>query len=300
MAASAALTYVKPEYRRYVEEEGGTFISFLYTAPFFHELLERIAAENPDASEDEVQALYYKWMQAPPNGEGKRMQQAVAERSAEYHASFLEERRVDIRNARTELADAALDTTGFTLVEHTPSMPLAELPGMEGATAAAYREEVMELVKEMTGALHAFCNEQAVRKEPEPGEGNALSGVGDEPVYFVHNDFTDCYKDDVLAAFEGTGGTYTFGALEQMKAAGMTLESLRQSRILVVNTWRNIGSEQPLRRKPLALLDMRTIREEDMFGERLGGADAPDALETANAVHSDRHQWSVTPLSNRA
>eukprot|EP01048_Picozoa_sp_COSAG05_P024629 COSAG05_NODE_5880_length_1067_cov_1.483471_1_plen_276_part_01 len=273
----AVLNYSSARYRDYVEGEGGSFVAFLYGDPYFDEAYARVAAENPGATKEEVEALYSEWLASPPPGEGARRQEAIAARSAEYSAAYIEEQSCHVWDARTQLADASLETNGFQLVRHTSKVPLERLASMDDDAAALYRGEVMEMLKEITGAPYAFCDEQLVRKEAAPGAENPLTGIGDEPVFFVHNDFTSGYREDVLAAFEGTGGTYTFGALEQMRAAGMTLESLRESRIIVCNTWRSI-SPVPLRRKPLALCDMRTVREEDWFGERLG--DSGTELET--------------------
>ena len=95
-----------------------------------------------------------------------------------------------------------------------------------------YYPEIIELVKEHTGAKHAFLESHIVRKEEEGGPGGG-------PVQLVHNDFTAGYKKELLATLAGEGTeTISFSSMEEIEAAGVGLEELQSSRLLMVNAWK--------------------------------------------------------------
>ena len=103
----------------------------------------------------------------------------------------------------------------------------------------------------------------------------------------MHNDFTNIYGDALIRSFEQEDGV-TFGNVDEMKAAGVTEEVMRNSRLVMVNTWRSV-SDEPLQRNPLAVCDVRTVGLDELVASRLGGN--ADSLEVYSSMFSPEHEW---------
>ena len=119
------------------------------------------------------------------------------------------------------------------------------------------------------------------------------------PLHAVHNDFTECYAEGIIntLAANGVPHTQTFGLTKAMQEAGVTAATLRQSRMLVVNTWRPAVSE-PLKRSPLALADRRSVPRSSLRPTLVGKVPSGQprgGLEIFNAQHDPAHKWYFYP-----
>jgi len=163
---------------------------------------------------------------------------------------------------------------GFTVVPHVSSI---KDWSKEGLPASAYYGEVFDVLKELTGAEHAFLGGPHVSRHQGSDDEQA------QPLYHVHNDYTGNMKEAYIRAMSGQGPDESWTMEEQlavqfingsdvpaqMKALGITAEGLAERRMVVVNTWRNTG-DGPLRRCPLAIADKRTLKSGDGVGGVVG------------------------------
>ena len=90
----------------------------------------------------------------------------------------------------------------------------------------------------------------------------------------------------------------TFGIIDQMKQAGVTAEEVANSRLVMINSWRNV-SKHPLTRFPLGVCDARSVGPEELCRSSVGGKGGSmggDAsLEFYSSLFSRRHQWYWYP-----
>ena len=125
------------------------------------------------------------------------------------------------------------------------------------------------------------------------------------PIQFVHNDFCEDYRDSVLSAFHDQGGTTaTFGIVDMMKKSGVTKEELSNSRLLMINSWRNI-SKIPLTRFPLAVCDSRSVGTAELCRSSIGAGASEYAgkanisgdasLDFYSSLHNKNHEWYWFP-----
>ena len=167
-------------------------------------------------------------------------------------------------NARP--ARATLDSHGFCLVPHTTR---EDWRADREAVVRRFAEEVVEVVRQVTGADHVFmANPQPVIRVESAGSGQA------GPVLFVHTDFTREHKTTLVGAVEDLQSENSDrkparpdAVAQQIAEAGLTAEDVRNSRVVMLNTWRPVMSE-PLRRFPLAVTDCRSIDDGDVLGAR--------------------------------
>ena len=153
---------------------------------------------------------------------GERFQKAFGP-----EGEYAEPTTVTVQNGR--LTSPRLETHGFELLKMRSSVSDY---AVEADVKEHYYPEIIELVKQHTGAKHAFLESHIVRKEEEGGPGGG-------PVQLVHNDFTSGYKKELLATLGGEGTeTISFSSMEEIEAAGVGLEELQSSRLLMVNAWK--------------------------------------------------------------
>jgi hypothetical protein len=246
---------------------------------------ERRAALEALESPRERFGMLLKEMQARPElmaGLEKQLEQR--DRFAER---FTQKETMVVRDGRALGAAGGdgLFATGFTLLRHEASVRDWN-DGEE--VREIYYPEICELVKAQTGATHAFCANHLRRNSDLGDVVSKLFGVATAPIQSVHNDFTAVYGEEVLRSFESGGGGAGFGNVEEMKAAGVTPELMRSSRLLMVNTWRSVSPE-PLARNPLAVCDVRTVGLEELVANRLGGN--ADSLEVYGSMFNPDHEW---------
>jgi len=155
---------------------------------------------------------------------GERFQKAFGP-----EGDYADPTTVAVQNGR--LASPQLETHGFELLKMRSAGSVSDYAN-EKDVKENYYPEIIELVKEHTGAKHAFLESHIVRKEEEGGPGGG-------PVQLVHNDFTAGYKRELLATLGGEGTeTISFSSMEEIEAAGVGLEELQSSRLLMVNAWK--------------------------------------------------------------
>jgi hypothetical protein len=317
MLSNIHLTYSTPAYKSLIEAGGDYYSildSFLRGADVFVKIraeIRRNAGDQPLSEDDEFQLLDRR-LRTMTAAEHDEMVNSIRARKLQYDSQFTLDQSVAIASGRhmnsaAKSAASMLHSTGFTAVPHLSSIPRRALSSMDTQQAQQYYSEIINLVKSQllpvmqarssaAFEVRGFCNSHLIRMERAAGSEG--SGGADEPLTFVHNDFTSLYKTVVLSSYAGGGdGSNEVDGFhpardcrKEMQEAGLTLTQLRESRILVLNTWRSIGAGHGLRRKPLAVCDMRTLDPvQDLFSESVGPGSG--ALQTCSALYSPKHKW---------
>ena len=204
-----------------------------------------------------------------------------------------------IHDAR-QLNDASLHGCGFQLEQHRSQVSNWR---DEQELARIYYEEIAALVKQVTGAEHAFSSQHLYRQsEPQRGGDGPLAKLLAQsrgPVHAAHNDFTERYGDAILKTIEAGGvpHTQTFGITDAMIAAGIEPADVRGRRILLVNTWRSVGPV-PLKVEPLALADRRSVSRACLRSNLIGKVPIGQprgGIEVYGARHEPTHRWYYYP-----
>eukprot|EP00756_Hemistasia_phaeocysticola_P055218 Hpha_TRINITY_DN31136_c0_g1::TRINITY_DN31136_c0_g1_i1::g.33041::m.33041 len=174
---------------------------------------------------------------------------------------------------------AALDTTGFALVDFTPEewAPLADLApevyfahGADTRAKQLYLPQTERLVLRATGASYSYAFNLTTRSSRI--RGVHTRAVGDNtprgPVNDVHTDYTP-----------NSPGVRQLGEL-------LARRGMEGAKFSVVNVWRNIAAE-PVQTWPLAVCDASTVAPEDLI--------ARITPENNNVVHNllpnTAHRW---------
>jgi len=210
---------------------------------------------------------------------------------------------MQVHNARA-LPNASLDDGGIQLERHlskvadwTDDRQLADI----------YHGEISALVKRVTGATHAFSSNHLFRQsEPEAGGDGPLAKLMAQsrgPVQTVHNDFAESYGEGIVQTIANGGipHTQTFGLTEAMLEAGVSETELRESRMLVINTWRSVGPE-PLRRFPLAIADRRSVPRSCLRANLIGKVPSGrprGGIDVVSALYDRAHEWYFYPEMTR-
>ena len=250
---------------------------------------ERAKLQDPKLDQRARFGLIIKAIEEKPELEkalGKQLEQRDR-----FSQQFTETQVRAMNNGR-EMSGAELFKNGFELHSHTSAVTNWD-DGEE--VRQVYYPEICEKVKELTGATHTFCANHLRRNSDLSGVMAKLFGVATAPIESVHNDFTSIYGDALIRSFEQEDGV-TFGNVDEMKAAGVTEEVMRNSRLVMVNTWRSV-SDEPLQRNPLAVCDVRTVGLDELVASRLGGN--ADSLEVYSSMFSPEHEWYYYPEMNK-
>src|SRR5262245_31641038 len=180
---------------------------------------------------------------------------------------------VQIRNGRSVKPPPTLDAQGFALQHHdTRVKDFYD----EAEVRDVYYGEVEQLVKQATGASSVVVFDHNVRGN---AESNRAGTRIHEPVSRVHNDYTEQSARqrvrDIVPAED--------------------VERLLQHREVEVNVWRPIRG--PLRTRPLAVLDARSLGPGDLvacdliYRDRIG--------EIYYVAHRPQHEWFYFPDMRR-
>ncbi len=181
-----------------------------------------------------------------------------------HKASYVA-RPVPIFNARVLDETPALDTAGFALLEHST---LVQDFGNDAEVEARYFDEISSLVAEMTGATTVIPFDHTTRIDDE------RDGVR-RPARHVHNDYTP--KSIAQRTIDILGEAKAARALE--------------GRVAQINVWRPL--EHPVHTSPLALVDARTLAQDDLvatdliFPDRVG--------EIYSLAYNPAHRWFHFP-----
>jgi hypothetical protein len=140
---------------------------------------------------------------------------------------------VAVRNGRTLAREPSLDDEGFVFVRHA-----SEVADFYDADQirAVYYPEIEALVKAVTGARSVMVFDHTVRGSVTGPRGSVDV---EAPTEMMHCDFTESSAREMLQHFVSPEET---------------------GRVLQLNLWRPIRG--PLRTKPLAVCDARSIRTE--------------------------------------
>jgi hypothetical protein len=180
---------------------------------------------------------------------------------------------VRIRNARELKPPPTLDRQGFALREHrTRVVDFYDKAEVE----RVYYPELQRLVMEATRASSVVVFDHTVRGNSE----STRSGTRiHEPVSRVHNDYT------------------AQSALQRVRdvVPAQDADRLLRHRIVEVNVWRPIRG--PLQAMPLAVLDARSLRPEDLVATALIYPDRTG--EIYYVAHRPQHEWYYFPDMRR-
>lgn len=222
-------------------------------------------------------------------------------------AKVLERKQVTVHNARSQCIDEGLSTTGFTLQQHTSQLTDWD---DEEQLRTVYLPEIESFVKVHTGAAFAFSNSYVLRCAGS--SSGAVGGANKKTqggLATVHNDYTQSYLDELVAAMRLDPIAETEAAAVErterrnmllslavkVRGAGVTVEDLRERyQVVVVNAWRHLGDDpRAVESCPLAVCDNRTVAAEDLVVAVNGGQENPFAR------HSPRHAWYWYPRMTR-
>jgi hypothetical protein len=172
---------------------------------------------------------------------------------------------VVIHDARHQGKPPTIDREGFALARSPTAVANFYDPDV---VQARYYPEVVELLKQCTGASEVRVFDHTVRVQGEPNGAGA--GVR-QPIAFVHNDYTEQSAWQRVRDF-----------FPQEEAA-----RLQAGRIAFVNVWRSIGASAE--RFPLAAADGRSVSPNDYVAVDMVYADRVG--EIYHNAYSDRQRW---------
>ena len=188
----------------------------------------------------------------------------------ERHNNTYVRHKVKIRNARSLFDTFDLERNGFTFVKH-PTQVKDFYDEQE--IVSVYYPEMVQLVKEQSGARDVFIFDHTVRSRVE-GKDMRLR----EPVHSVHNDYTEWSARKRVQDFMGDEA-----------------EALLAKRFAVVQVWRPIN--QPIEEEPLAISDGAFLDEKDLilaerkYAHRVG--------QTYRVAYNEQHKWYYLPRMQR-
>eukprot|EP00927_Polykrikos_kofoidii_P068886 TRINITY_DN6423_c0_g2_i2.p1 TRINITY_DN6423_c0_g2~~TRINITY_DN6423_c0_g2_i2.p1 ORF type:complete len:341 (-),score=72.42 TRINITY_DN6423_c0_g2_i2:353-1375(-) len=178
-----------------------------------------------------------------------------------------EEVIVPVHDARCMPTPAVLNQHGFTLVNHETTVNFND----DAEIRAKYYTEMEELVKEQMGAERCVLFDHTVRNVAKANTAKgfgtaALGSAVSMAVNKVHGDYT------------ATGAPRRIVGLSQPSESGSFFDKppltkdeadkivAGNRRFAIVNVWRNISRDAPVKRMPLAVMDCTSVVEkEDLF-----------------------------------
>ena len=182
------------------------------------------------------------------------------ERGVEYR-----EHALAIRDGRPVRDSLSLDCEGFELWHHNSTMTdFFDAEEIE----RVHNRELVELIKQATGAKRVFVFDHTVRVENEDVRTEKQVR---EPVLFVHNDYTD-----------ESGPKRVRDLLPPDEA-----EDLLTRRFTIINIWRSIAG--PVQTTPLALCDAQTIGPAQLITAERRTKDRVG--HTQAMTYSDDNRW---------
>ena len=184
----------------------------------------------------------------------------------------LDPRPMPIENGRPVAASFKLEEAGFVFVDHHTAMKnffdAAELKSV-------YYREVEELIKRESGGQRVVIFDHTLRSGDD---GERQERLIREPVLSAHNDYT-----------EWSGPQRVRDLLPD------EADELLKKRFAIIQVWRAIN--KPIESNPLAMVDARTIAEEDLlvaerrYPTRVG--------QTYRLAYNPKHRWIYFPKMTR-
>lgn len=177
--------------------------------------------------------------------------------------------QVDVSDARsredsTERGEFGLHPSGFDLFEF-PTRVDNFLD--EGQIKSVYESELEAFLKSVTGCYRVAIFDHTVRaSDPEIRETKQIR----EPAFLVHNDYTS---------------SSGYVCLEEN--LGDEAEQLARGRFQILNVWRPLVD--PVEDYPLALVDARSLRAEDLITTERRAPNHTGEIQLA--VHDPEQRW---------
>lgn len=167
---------------------------------------------------------------------------------------------VSITNARNTGEEFSVDQQGFQVVKFNSQHHDFD---NTDSTSDVYYKDVEQLIKERTGAAHAFVFDHTVRK--------GIPGSNRRPAHHVHNDYTN--ETGITVAEERLGPEI--------------LESMAGKRMIQINVWKSINGT--VKRSPLAFADASSIEYQDLVKTEIHFKN-PDMIGEIFAVRQNAEQ----------
>lgn len=177
------------------------------------------------------------------------------------HTCKVYDARADPELSTPNIDRKSFDSRGIWLSPHVSKV---ENFWDEDEILRVHYPELSKLAKEISGADITAVAAHALRKQGA-SEGPRLSetvSLARDAAFTVHNDFSDCMKDQFLDMFAHNVTSVISDTVEN-GGLGITDEELRKGRLAVINFWRPL-SREPLQRNPLAVLDATSIGDDDI------------------------------------
>jgi len=177
--------------------------------------------------------------------------------------------QVPVRNGRKLGRETSLDEEGFLFVSHA-----AKVTDFydDAEIRAVYYPEIEALVKSLTGARCVVVFDHTVRGNVGGQRGTVEV---EPPSEMMHCDFTPGSALETL----------------QYVVSPEQAESMRQGRVVQLNLWRPIRG--PLRTKPLAVCDARSIKPESAMATPLVRPDFTSEFTTL--AYDPGQRWYYLP-----
>lgn len=198
------------------------------------------------------------------SGEAPRVVYASSKGAAEQFGTH-EAHWVEVQNARVLAEDATLDVQGFELRTHNSTVANFE---DDAEVEQVYYPEIIELVKQATGASRVEIFDHTVRKND--------NAKGRSPATHLHVDYTEKSAPQRIRGITGEDA-----------------DALLSKRHVQVNVWRSIAGA--VKRSPLALLDSQSLRKEDLIPTAIEFQEINRVGEVYHVSHSDDQQWYYYP-----
>lgn len=178
--------------------------------------------------------------------------------------------RVRFHDLRNASVPPSLDREGFALVPHRSAVTEFGNPEQH----AAYRAELEELVRGLTGSCQVFVSPVVVlrsRNHQPYADGVIADAVADA----VHSDRTD----------------QSIGFEVQRTLRHYGIDTIPEGRLVAYNVWRALTP--PPQDFPLAVCDLRTVREEHLVraDSVRNPANGGETLEFYLALFDPGHRW---------
>jgi len=226
------------------------------------------------------QTVALNYQEPPPPGKatGRYINQLDRGDMVDEYASA----PVKMHDGRELHPPATLQTMGFTL-KSCPTK-CADFRDDE-EVVGTYYAEMMELVKQTSGADRVFIFDHTVRESGNTNL-NAAAGSSAAPVPRVHCDYT---ATGAPRRLEQLGEEGIFSRLRGRMLSGEEIAELAAGRFAFINVWRSICEEHPVMQKPLAVCDENSVPHSDRFLYELRFPDRTG--ENYSLQHSSNHKW---------
>ena len=189
---------------------------------------------------------------------------------------------VTMHDGREMVPPATLESKGFALkVWPTSCASFRD----DELVVGTYYSEMIELVKQASGAERVFVFDHTVRESGNTNL-NAAAGGSAAPVPRVHCDYTATGAPRRLKQLAEEG---IYSRLRGRMMSTDEVGELAEGRFAFINVWRSICDEHPVMQKPLAVCDENSVPESDRFLYELRFPDRTG--ENYSLRHSPDHKW---------